>query len=580
MDQVDEIKAKTDIVSVVGSRINLKKAGRNFKGLCPFHNEKTPSFMVSPELQIYKCFGCGESGDVISFLQKFEGLEFWEALESLAEKAGVKLKRTFDSDSKKRLSIELNSEAARLYHYILKTQKIASPARKYLAKRGISQQIINEFKLGFAPDKPQLLSKYLQKKGFNKSDLEMAGLIYQTQRGPVDRFRGRIIFPITDLRGKIIALGGRVLPSNKEKNVGKYINSPETPSYHKSRTFYGFDKAKDEIKAKGYLLLLEGEMDFLAAFRAGIKNAAAIKGTALTQEHLNIISRFTKEIVLAFDSDFAGRKSAKAAIAEAQKQGLLVKVVNLGQYKDPDEFVEADREGFKKAVLNAQDAWDFLIERVFDQYDVRKGSDKAKISRELTPILASIPDEIVKDHYSKLVAERLGVDLSSVSAEVGRAKPWVQYGYEQEKYQKQEKADEAEGREGLEKELFGLLIKHRPEKLLSDQYQDIFKTVLGKKLYQSFREYMANQKTFLPSDFNNALPSELREVFGQVYLQEELEVENIDRFVDKLKNRILLLELEDEIEKQTRRLKFSESPKDQKKLAQLIQKKAALQANT
>lgn len=578
MDQVDEVKAKTDIVSVVGSRVSLKKAGRNFKGLCPFHNEKTPSFMVSPELQIFKCFGCGETGDVISFIQKFEGLEFWEALESLAEKAGVKLKRGFEGESKKKLSVELNSEAAKLYHYILKTQKTAFPARKYLKNRGISKQLINEFKIGFAPDNPTLLSKYLQKKGFNKNDLEMAGLVYQTSRGPMDRFRGRIIFPITDLRGKTIALGGRILPSNKDKDVGKYINSPETPSYHKSRSFYGFDKAKEEIKEKGFLLLLEGEMDFLAAWRAGVKNAAAIKGTALTSDHLSIISRFTKEIVLAFDNDFAGKKSATAAIAEAQKQGLSIKVVNLAKYKDPDDFVSADKEGFLKAIKNAQDAWDFLVEKTFEKYDLNKGSDKAKISRELTPVLASIPDEIVKNHYSKLVAERLGVDPDSVSAQIGRAQPWIRYEQETSKTQKQEEPGTG-GRLGLEKELFGLLAKYSPDELLDGQYQEIFKSALGKKLYQSFEKYMEKKKNFSVSDFNNELAPELRDAFAQVFLQ-EFEGENLDRFILKLKNRILLLDIEKEIEAQTQRLKSSDSAEDQKKLAQLIQKKATLQANT
>jgi len=577
MDQVDEVKQKTDIVSVIGSRVDLKKAGRNFKGVCPFHNEKTPSFMVSPELQIYKCFCCGETGDVISFVQKFEGLEFWEALEVLAEKAGVKLERSFQGDSKKKLCIDLNSEAAKLYHYILKTQKVAEVARRYLKQRGISDQIINDFRLGFAPEKPDILSRYLQKKGYHKTDLEMAGLVYQTQRGLVDRFRGRVIFPIFDLRGVVIALGGRILPSNQNKNIGKYINSPETPSYHKSRSFYGFDKAKAEIKNKGFLLLLEGEMDFLAAWRSGIKNAAAIKGTALTSEHLSVISRFTKKVVLAFDNDFAGKKSATSAIAEAQKQGILVKVVNLKKFKDPDEFVASDKDGFVKAVLGAQDAWDFLIDKAFEQFN-DKGSQKAEISRQITPVLASIPDEIVKSHYTRLVAERLGVEPDSVLHEINRAKPWIKYPDKEEGLvDRNSQLDE--GRLGLEKELFGLLVKNNPNELLEKQYQEIFKSSLGRKLYKSFKKYMNVHTTFSPSEFNNTLASELKQAFGQVFLQ-EFDAQHLNRYILRLKNRILISEIEHEIEKQTQRLKSSDSQKDQKILAQLIQKKAALQANT
>src|SRR3990167_5278760 len=306
-DQVDEVKQKIDIVSLIGEYVQLKKAGRNYRALCPFHSEKTPSFMVSPELQIYKCFGCGESGDAFSFLEKYEGMDFGEALRFLADRAGIKLValRPGEQGEKERL-YEINNLASRFYHYILVGHPAGKQAYNYLTReRGLKAGTIETFQVGFSPDVPGAIRKFLvEKKKFADRELEKAGLSV-LGRAAIDRFRGRITFPLLDHRGNIVGFAGRTMPGAKTE-LAKYINSPETPIYHKSRVLYGLNLAKTRIKEKKTAIVVEGELDMISSWQAGVENTVAIKGSAFTEEQLRLLTRFCQKVILALDTDFAG----------------------------------------------------------------------------------------------------------------------------------------------------------------------------------------------------------------------------------------------------------------------------------
>ena len=279
MDQVEEVKSKVDMVQLVSEYIPLKKGGRNYKGLCPFHGEKTPSFMVNPELQIWKCFGCGEGGDAYTFLQRMEGMEFGEALRTLAEKVGVKLTayRPSQTEEVKERLVRVNSLAAEFYHYLLMQHRLGESARQYLRKRGIKEEVTEKFKLGFAPEGWDFLMKYLVgKKNFEVQDLERAGLVVKGQNF-YDRFRNRVMFPLSNHRGQTVGFAGRVMPATSAEAAAsqgaKYVNTPETEIYHKGELLYGLDVNKTEIKTAGWAVVVEGELDLLASYLAGVKNA-------------------------------------------------------------------------------------------------------------------------------------------------------------------------------------------------------------------------------------------------------------------------------------------------------------------
>jgi DNA primase len=417
---VEEVKQKTDIVSIISEHLQLKKAGRNFKGLCPFHNEKTPSFIVSPELQIYKCFGCGESGDVFTFLEKNDGMDFSEALNYLADRAGVKLTRVnVGAKSEKEAIYETNKLVARLYKYLLLKHKLGESALVYLKRdRGLKMSTIETFGLGYSPNDPALVVKTLvDKKGVKKNDLVSAGLTYERSGSIFDRFSGRVIFPLIDHRGNICGFAGRVLPGSKTK-MAKYVNSPETPAYHKSDMFYALNIAKEHIKKSKTAIIVEGELDAISLWQIGIKNVVAIKGSALTENQASLIRRFAEKIVLALDSDEAGQEAARRALVVSQKYDLEVNVVSLKKYKDPDEAARNDPEYLKKMIEKAAPGWDFVFKLIFAKYNPDTAGGKAKISKEVAPLLGQIEDKIIQAHYVNRIAKKLGVEPEAVFGQI------------------------------------------------------------------------------------------------------------------------------------------------------------------
>lgn len=421
MDEVEEVKSKVDIVALIGEYVDLKKAGRNYKGRCPFHSEKTPSFMVSGELQLYKCFGCGASGDVFSFLMAHEGMEFSEALKFLAGRVGVELKKRPVADGGlKAVLYEANLLAARFYNYILTTHTLGKVGTKYLLEdRKLTPKAITTFNLGFAPDDPRALTDFLtKKKGMNVSDLITAGLVIKSDSGRVfDRFRGRVIFPLYDHRGNVVALAGRIMPGTKA-DIAKYINSPETPIYHKGSILYGFNVTKGDIKREGMAVVVEGELDAISSWQAGVKNTVAIKGSALTEDHAKVLSRVASKVVLALDSDFAGNEAARRGIFIAQATGVEVSVATLDPYKDPDDAARADPKLLLERIKGSVGVWDFIIDAVVKREDPTSGEGKSRISREVVPLLAKIADKIVQAHYAAVLAGKLGIPTDAVFSQI------------------------------------------------------------------------------------------------------------------------------------------------------------------
>lgn len=443
-DELEEVKRKIDIVELVSSYVTLKKAGANYKGLCPFHNEKTPSLMVSPEKQIFKCFGCSEGGDVFSFLMKIEGLGFGDALKTLAERAGVKLKpRHFEvlkpgeQPGQKSRLLDLNELAARLYHKILTDHPAAQKARDYLDKRGLSHETIREFNLGYAPATWDLLIRFVENRGYSEKDLLTAGLAVRKnqtsggsarsatpggasdQRLSYDRFRERIVFPINNVLGNTVAFTGRLLADKADSP--KYLNSSESAVYHKSSIIYGLDKARLAIRQADLAVIVEGNMDVITCYQAGFKNVVAVSGTALTGEMLLILSRYTSNLAFSFDQDSAGQLAMKRAIGLAGELDLNSKIVVLPPgFKDPDEAIKADPKNWEEAVAKSKPALEYLINIL-----TVKLSDinaKKSVMKEILPVIKILKNQTEQEHYLKMLATRLLVTEQSLKEELKRAK--------------------------------------------------------------------------------------------------------------------------------------------------------------
>jgi len=411
MTELDQIKQKIDIISLISEFVPLKKTGANWKGLCPFHSEKTPSFVVSPERQIWHCFGgCQDGGDIFKFLMRIENLEFPEALKILAKRAGVTLtsfQPSKTSELKERI-YAANHLASEFYNYILTSHPLGEKGRQYLKDRKINDNSIKLFKIGYSPNSWDSLSKFLTKKGFSATELEAAGLTSKSSIGRhFDRFRGRIMFSLGDHRGNVVGFAGRLLdPDAKE---AKYVNTSETIVYTKGDVLYGLDVTRDEIKKSGFAITVEGEIDLISSYQAGVRNIVAIKGSALTAGHVNLLKRYTEDIYLSLDADFAGDVAAHRGIEMADQAGLNIKVVTFKEAKDPDELVKLDPQLWRKAVENAVPFYDYIISSSLEKNDATSPDGGRKIVAETAKFIFPIDNLIVRNHYLKLLAKKLGV---------------------------------------------------------------------------------------------------------------------------------------------------------------------------
>jgi len=420
-DRIEEIRNRINIVDLVSEYVTLKKAGRNYLGSCPFHKEKTPSFTVNAEKQIYHCFGCGEGGNAFSFLMKISNMTFPEAVRHLAGKLGIVLPdREYTAEEKSRRDlreslVRVNQIAAAFYARTLRTAA-GSRGRAYLEKRGIRQDVVDTFRLGYAPEGWRALRDHLQRERVPLKHAEQAGLLVPRGDGDgYDRFRGRLMFPIEDINGHVVAFGGRIIGEGEPK----YLNSPESAVYTKGRNLYGLARAKNAIRRDDTLIVVEGYFDLLALWNAGLSNVVATLGTALTREQVDLIRRYTGSVALTFDTDQGGRAALERSMSLFLERGLKARAVVLPDGKDPDEFVTRHgKEAFLEEIRRARALVDYYIDEVIGtglDLDGRRDAWKAAL-----PFIAGIADEVERGQFMHRVAERLGVDESLVRKEVSR----------------------------------------------------------------------------------------------------------------------------------------------------------------
>lgn len=420
-DIIEEVRTRNDIVDVISGYVKLTKRGSSYFGLCPFHNEKTPSFSVTPGKQMYYCFGCGAGGNVFTFLMQYENYTFTEALQHLADRCGVELpKMEYSARAKQQAEekaalLQINKEAAQYFYYQLRTEK-GKKAYQYLTDRGLTPETMKHFGLGYSDKYSNDLYRYMKKKGYRDTLLKESGLFnVDEKRGMYDKFWNRVIFPIMDVNSRVIGFGGRVMGEGKPK----YLNSPETKIFDKSRNLYGLHAARSSRKK--YLILCEGYMDVIAMHQAGFTNAVASLGTALTSGHASLLKRYTDEVLLLYDSDEAGIRAAIRGIPILKEAGISARVVSLKPYKDPDEFIKAQgAQAFEQRLETAMNSFMFQMEVLSSSYDLSDPQEKTKFFREASAKLLEFPDELERNNYIQAMAEKYQVAFEDLRRMVNR----------------------------------------------------------------------------------------------------------------------------------------------------------------
>jgi len=507
MNDLEEIKNRIDIVDFIGGYVQLKQSGRNFKAVCPFHSEKTPSFMVSRERQIWRCFGsCNEGGDIFSFLMKMEGLSFGEVLKSLADKAGVSIRPVNIAKKDAKVKIfQINETTAQFFHKMLLETPNGEKAMQYLLGRGLTKETIKTFLLGWAPEPANFLSSFLLQKGFSKDDILKAGLATEKNSKMFDFFRGRIVFPLRTAQGSVAGFTGRHLTDD---SFGpKYLNSPPTPVFEKSSLLFGFEEAKQEIRQKNEAILVEGNMDVLACFQEGIKNVVASCGTALTEIHLDLLGRFTSNLSICFDSDEAGEKATARAIEMAEPKDLNVKVISISFAKDPADAIKKDPTKFKKTITEAQYAVDYLFGKIFDKNDIKTALGKKQIAKEALLVIKKISNLVEKYHYLKILSKKLDVAEDLLIGALDRSD-------KKGSAQKTAITPKAISKKDVEEKILGLvlsypqffeiLVRHLQSDDFSDEFKSLYKPLL--------KFYTDNSKLDLQQFGKNLSPDTKRQI--------------------------------------------------------------------
>ena len=415
---IDDIRFRNDIESVISSYVTLKRAGSNYKGLCPFHSEKTPSFTVYPETQSFYCFGCGAGGDVINFVMRTENLDYVSAVETLAKRAGIALP-DFDAKSGKSDGVsrsrvlEMNLEAAKFYRGMLFDENIGAAGRKYFTERGLSQAVIKRFGLGYSPPSGNMMLKHLKSLGFSEKEINEAYFAGHSERGYYDYFRGRVMFPIIDVSGNVIAFGGRVLDDSKPK----YLNTSDTPAFKKSRNLFALNYAKNSDA--GYFILCEGYMDVITLHAAGFDMAVAALGTAITSEHARMLKKYTDRVIISTDSDEAGQKAANRALGILEEAGIDAKVLKMTGAKDPDEYIKKyGAEAFRKIIEESRGKFEFMLDGVRAKYDVSNPAEKIKAVSDVTAYIASVPSSVEREIYTDRAAKEFALSRQSISNDI------------------------------------------------------------------------------------------------------------------------------------------------------------------
>lgn len=426
---IDQVRDRTDIVEVISGYIPLKKLGRNYKANCPFHHEKTPSFVVSPDKQIYHCFGCGAGGNVFSFLMKTENVEFPEAVETLAKKCGVVLPRSSVQRSE---TNEFNNQLYKVNELacsFFQNSLVNNPAAKeYLASRGVGDETIKKFKIGYAPESWDALINFFKAKGITGAILEKAGLVIANDRGShYDRFRNRVVFPIIDLKDRVLGFGARVL----DASLPKYLNSPETPIYSKGKNLYGLNFSKDDIKKEGHALIVEGYLDAIIPYQAGVKNIIATLGTALTTDQLKVLKRFSNTVIMVYDPDEAGEAASLRSLDLFISEDMNVYIAELSSGLDPDNYIRKfGTEEFLKIIKSSKNIFEYKLDKLAKRFNRNTSGGKAAIVAEMLPTVSRINNAVLRSEFIKKLAEKLSIDEESIRLEMKKVKPdYVQRHY-------------------------------------------------------------------------------------------------------------------------------------------------------
>lgn len=514
---IEEVRTRNDIVEVISGYVRLQKKGSNYFGLCPFHNEKSPSFSVSPGKQMYYCFGCGAGGNVITFLMEYENQTFPEAVRTLAQRAGIALPEADDSkearqaDSRRARLLEINKEAAKYFYYQLRTER-GSVGMEYLRKRELSDETMNHFGLGYANKYSNDLIQYLKSKGYSEDLIRDAGLCNVDEKhGMYDKFWNRVMFPIQDINHRVIGFGGRVMGDGKPK----YLNSPETEIFDKSRNLYGLNFAR--TSRKGNVILCEGYMDVIAMHQAGFTQAVASLGTAFTSGQASLLRRYANEILLSYDSDGAGVNAALRAIGILKEAGMTGRVINLEPYKDPDEFIKAlGGEEFQKRLDHAENSFFFELRQLQKNYDLSDPEQKTAFHREIARKLCTFSEEVERENYIEAVAQKYHIGFENLrrlvgtyAAQTGLAQPVIR-----PKSGVQKKNTAAEGIKNSQKLLLTWLVE-QPQ-----LYRQISKYISPKDFTEGLYEKVAD-RLFEELEQGNINPASIISMFEEEEDQRE-----------------------------------------------------------
>ena len=514
---IEEVRTRNDIVEVISGYVRLQKKGSNYFGLCPFHNEKSPSFSVSPGKQMYYCFGCGAGGNVITFLMEYENQTFPEAVRTLAQRAGIALPEADDSkearqaDSRRAKLLEINKEAAKYFYYQLRTER-GSVGMEYLRKRELSDETMNHFGLGYANKYSNDLIQYLKSKGYSEDLIRDAGLCNVDEKhGMYDKFWNRVMFPIQDINHRVIGFGGRVMGDGKPK----YLNSPETEIFDKSRNLYGLNFAR--TSRKGNVILCEGYMDVIAMPQAGFTQAVASLGTAFTSGQASLLRRYANEILLSYDSDGAGVNAALRAIGILKEAGMTGRVINLEPYKDPDEFIKAlGGEEFQKRLDHAENSFFFELRQLQKNYDLSDPEQKTAFHREIARKLCTFSEEVERENYIEAVAQKYHIGFENLrrlvgtyAAQTGLAQPVIR-----PKSGVQKKNTAAEGIKNSQKLLLTWLVE-QPQ-----LYRQISKYISPKDFTEGLYEKVAD-RLFEELEQGNINPASIISMFEEEEDQRE-----------------------------------------------------------
>ena len=587
---IDEIKERLDIVQVIGNYIKLEKAGANYRAFCPFHSEKKPSFFVSPARQIWHCFGgCSEGGDIFKFVMKIEGVEFGDALRILAQKAGIELKRQTPEYKKwqteRNRLYEICELTTKFFEKQLKESRAGKEAKKYLLERGINEESLKKWRIGYAPDVWQGLSDFLSSRGYQKEEIEKAGLGLSSEQGSFyDRFRGRIIFPVFDLNSQVVGFGGRVFKEKDKKEIAKYVNTPNTLLYDKSRILYGLDKAKGEIRKRDCCILVEGYTDVIMVSQAGNANVVATSGTALTPWQLKILKRYSENLLTAFDMDVAGDTATKRGIDLAQTRGFNIKVITMPRGSDPADIVFKKPREWEKLVEGAKSILDFYFKTTFSLSDPKTPEGKREISKILLPVIKRIPNKIEQAFWIQELAKKLEVKEESIEEELKKTKDssFLYFGPEEEEMEKENlsQTEKKSRKELLEEQILTFILKS-PENLdlivekeisfFSSQTLQILTYFKKSKDFPALSSSLANPKKI--KVLQKDLSPEFIDLINYLSLKAEVEEFDLKELKEEFKKclkEIKILEIKNKLSQFSLDIKKAEEEKDSPKIKKLL----------